>query len=278
MLRGAGGEWPRLVLVTGSASGIGAATAIRFAAHGAKLILLDRDEAGLERTCTAVRHAGGEAAPYALDLADADAVAGTAVQIKRDVGVPDAILNFAGGGMWRFAEETEPHEAAAMVSVPYLAAFHLTRAFLPELLARDSGVIVTMTSFAAMVPFSGATGYIASRKAMIGLHEALTADLFGTNVRTALAYFAKVESPFWAHNPGSEERLPYFQKFIPVVTSAEAARAIVAGIVSGKRELFAPSRLKTVLLLNRLFPSATRFLMNRAGYARPCPRSRPISS
>jgi short-subunit dehydrogenase len=131
---------------------------------------------------------------------------------------------------------------------------------------RDSGHIVTITSFAAVIPFSSAVGYIASRKAMIGFHEALTADLYGTNIRTTLVYFAKVESTFWEHNPGSEERLPSAQKMIPVISTEKAARAIVRGVIRGRKRISAPLMIRVIELLTYLNPFVTRVIMNKTGY------------
>jgi len=177
------------------------------------VLLLARSEGKLEQIVDEINAQGGESNAFSLDIGDYKAVIEIAEKIKADIGVPDIIINNAGGGKWRFIEETDYQEAVDMISAPYLGAFFITKAFMPEMLARNSGHIVNVTSFAAVIPFSGATGYIAARKAMIGFHEALTADLYRTNIKTSLAYFAKVESSFWEHNPGSEERLPLAQLF-----------------------------------------------------------------
>ena len=155
-----------------------------------------------------------------------------------------------------------------MIKAPYLGAFFVTKAFMPDLLKRNSGHIVSMTSFAAMTPFSGATSYIATRMAMVGFHEALTADLYHTGIKTSLAYFAKVKSSFWEHNPGSEERLPLAQKYIPVITSVKAAQSIVKGVMNGKKYISAPFMIKVILFLKYLNPSITRYILNKTGYKR----------
>jgi short-subunit dehydrogenase len=149
-----------------------------------------------------------------------------------------------------------------------LAALYLAKAFMPELLRRNSGHIVTVTSFAAKIPFSGATSYIASRKALLGLHEALSYDLHVTGIRTSLAYFAKVDSPLWEHNPGSDERLPRVQKLIKVISTERAAQAIIDGVIHNRREMYAPFTLKVILCLTWLAPAITRFIMNTTGYKR----------
>lgn len=182
--------------------------------------------------------------------------------------MPDIIINNAGGGKWRFIEETEYKEAVDMIMAPYLGAFFITKSFMSDMLKRNVGHIVNVTSFAAVIPFSGATGYIASRKAMIGFHEALTADLYGTNLQTSLVYFAKVDSPYWEHNLGSEERLPLAQKWIPVISTEQAAQTIVEGIIRGNKIIAAPKMIKVIEFLTHIFPFVARRIMNKTGYKR----------
>lgn len=139
----------------------------------------------------------------------------TAERIIQELGVPWAIVNNAGAGTWKFLDETAYEEVQHYMAVPFYGAFYMTKAFLPHMLENRSGCIVNMTSYAGMIPFAGATAYIVARKAMIGFHEALTADLKKTGIRTSLAYFAKVNSTYWKNNPGSEERLPGASALIP---------------------------------------------------------------
>jgi short-subunit dehydrogenase len=258
----------KIVLITGASSGIGAETAKAFASLGATVLLLARNETRLNQLADTIRTQAGQAIVFPVDVGNYDAVVAMANKVKQDIGVPDVIINNAGSGLWRFVEETTAEQAIESIKVPYLAAFFVTKVFMPELLKRNSGHIVNMTSFAAKIPFSGATAYISSRKAMIGLHEALTMDLHGTGIKTSLTYFAKVESSFWEHNPGSEERLPLSQKLIPVISEQQAAQAIVRGVLKGKREISSPFMLKIILFLTWLTPYATRFIMYKTGYKR----------
>lgn len=258
----------KIVLITGASSGIGAETAKKIASLKAKVLLLARDENRLINVLETIRNNKGDAEIFPIDVGDFKAVAALAKRIISGIGVPDIIFNNAGGGKWRFIEETEYQDAIEMIKAPYFGAFFITKAFMPELLKRNSGHIVNMTSFAAMTPFSGAVSYIASRKAMVGFHEALTADLYGTGIKTSLAYFAKVQSSFWEHNPGSEERLPLAQKYIPIITPEKAANVIVDGILKGKKEITAPVMIKVILFLKYLNPFVTRYILDKTGYKR----------
>ena len=258
----------KLVLITGASSGIGAATAKQAARQGARVLLLARSKDNLERVADEIRRAGGTASTYALDLTDPAAVSAVEQKISAEVGVPDVIFNNAGAGRWLYTEETGMDEAAAMMAAPYLCAFYVTRAFLPAMLARNSGLIINMTSIAAFMSWPGATAYTAARFAMRGFNEGLTADLFRTNVHTMLTAFAEVKSDFWKNNPGSQERVPGAQKMIPSLTPEKAANAILFGVRWNLPVVFAPFMLWVILTLNYLFPQITRLLVFNTGHKR----------
>jgi short-subunit dehydrogenase len=258
----------KLILITGASSGIGAEMANQFAQQGHILLLLARNSQHLDNVCSKIKENGGQAYSYTCDVGEHDQVKAVTNTIKESHGTPNVIINNAGSGLWRFIEETSYEEILSNIKVPYLAAAYITKAFMPEMLERNSGQIVNMTSIAAKMPFSGATAYVASRKAMIGLHEALTMDLHGTGVKASLSYFAKVESSFWANNPGSEERLPLAQKLIPIISTETAARTIVKGIEKGRRDITAPFMARVILFLNWLTPPITKMIMHATGYKR----------
>ena len=88
----------RVVLVTGAASGIGRATAVRFASEGAAVAVVDRDEAGAAETVRLIRDTGGTAAPFACDVASSAAVTATVTAIGDALGVVDVLANVAGIG------------------------------------------------------------------------------------------------------------------------------------------------------------------------------------
>jgi len=256
----------KTVLITGASSGIGAATAKEFAQQGAEVLLVARNETKLKNVVAEIISTGGKAKYFQADVSDFNLVQKLAEKVISEVGIPDIIINNAGQGIWKFMEETDYKEVAEMMAVPYFAAFYLTKAFLPGMQKRNSGHIVNMTSYAGFIAFSGATAYIAARTAMIGFHNALTADLYNTNIKTSLAYFAKVKSDYWQNNPGSEERLPTSQALIPVITPEKAAIAIVNGVRKQKRKIATPFMIFVMNGLIRYFPAITRLIINKTGY------------
>ncbi|MDX1612681.1 MAG: SDR family NAD(P)-dependent oxidoreductase [Candidatus Promineifilaceae bacterium] len=264
----------QLILVTGASSGIGAATARAMAARGGRVLLLARNAVALQQVAAQIDGAGGWAQVHPVDLTIPAAVASTTDQILTGAGPPDVIVNNAGAGRWLTVPETEPAEAVQMMAVPYFAAFFVTRAFLPAMLARDSGQIVNVTSPAAFVPWPGATGYTATRWAMRGFTKALQADLHHTGLTVTLLTAGVTDTPYFEHNPGTAERLPAISRLFPTLTAEQVAAAIIAAVEQGQTTVTIPTRLRLALWAHRLVPGLIEWLTIHSGW-RLAEESRP---
>ncbi|MBI4916126.1 MAG: SDR family NAD(P)-dependent oxidoreductase [Acidobacteria bacterium] len=258
----------KLVVVTGASSGIGAATARAMARRGARVALLARSREPIERLAAEIGAAGGEARAVPVDLADPAAARDAAAAVVRDLGVPDVLFNNAGSGRWLATEETTPEEAAEMIALPYLAAFAMTRAFLPGMLARRSGAIVNMTSAVGFVGLPGATAYGAARWAMRGFTEMLRADLADTGIVVTLIAPGKVASPYFEHNPGSEAHIPGITRVYPTLTCDEVAAAVVRAVEHRRRVVVIPFLLRLTVLTHRVLPAPIEWLLRATGWNR----------
>jgi short-subunit dehydrogenase len=255
----------KLVLVTGASSGIGEATAKRYGAGGAHVLLLARNAERLDRVAESIRGAGGSATPYVIDLADANAIAETGARIKREHRTPDIVINNAGAGRWLPLLDTSAEDALGMIAVPYLAAFNLTRAFLPDMIARRSGALAYVTSPAAYLAWPKASAYIAARRAVAGFADSLRGELKARGISVTLVVLGTVETPYWEHNPGSRENMPESDpRLVPVLTPEQAAEAIVDGTEAGKPFVVRPAIYRMLFVLNALFPRLVARQLRRA--------------
>jgi short-subunit dehydrogenase len=253
-----------VAVVSGASSGIGEATARALAERGSRVLLLARNGDRLAEIVRDIRSRGGAAHAYAVDLGVPARLADTAARLHAEHGAPDVLVNNAGSGRWLPLLDTSAEEAAAMMALPYLAAFNLTRELLPGMLARRAGTIVNVTSVASQLSWPGAVAYTAARCAMRGFTNALRADLRTSGVAVLLATFGTVETPYWTSNPGSRQRLPAIARLVRVLPKEEAARAIVRGVERDCRSILLPWAFRPLLALHALLPATVaRFVTGR---------------
>ena len=260
----------KLVLVTGASSGIGEATAKRYGAAGAHVMLLARNAERLFGVAHAIREAGGTATAFPIDLSAAGALGELAGRIEREIGTPDILINNAGAGRWLPLLDTSPDEARAMIEVPYLAAFNLTRAFAPAMLARGSGGIVFITSPASYLAWPNASAYIAARRAMAGFAESLQSEFKGKGVFVTVVALGTVDTPYWENNPGSRDNVPKADpRLLPTLTPEQAAEAIFAGAEAKKPFVVKPAAFRALFVMNALFPGLVASQLRRSSKKAP---------
>jgi short-subunit dehydrogenase len=255
----------KLAVITGASSGIGKATARLLAADGYTVVLVARNRQALDRVAQEI---GSQAIVEACDASDGDAVLAMAERVRRDHGVPHVIVNSAGAGQWKRIEDTTPAEAVTMMGAPYFAAFNVTHAFMREMLAEGRGVIVHVGSPASICTWPSSTGYAASRWALRGLHESLCDDLRGTGVRSCHVLFGRVSSPYFEHNPDTEEKIPGIAKTVRTITPEETARVIARTIRRPRRQVIYPLTLRLYAWSFAVFPWLTRWLLRTTGAKR----------
>jgi short-subunit dehydrogenase len=255
------------ILVTGASSGIGAAISRELARRRARVTLVARSREPLERLAAEIEASGGIARVEPADLSSVEDVEALAGRVLAATGAPDVLVNNAGAGRWRAIDETEPGEAMQMMALPYLAAFELTRALVPAMMARGSGRVVLMTSLSGYTYIPGATGYAVARWAMRAFAGQLREDLRGTGVGVTLIAPSEVDSPYFDNNPGSRERIPRAVALLGgAVTPEIVARATAGALERERSEVIVPRRAE---LLVKLTPRPILdWLVRRTGWRR----------
>jgi short-subunit dehydrogenase len=170
------------VLLTGAAGGIGSALAERLAARGAALALVARTPDALAPVLDGLHDAGARAWPISADLLD-PAQRGLAIEHALHVlGGIDVLINCAGLMSFRPFAEEDPVQLERMVQLNLVAPMLLTRAVLPDMLARGEGRIVNVGSTFGSIGFAWFAAYSASKFGLRGLSEALRRELEGSGV------------------------------------------------------------------------------------------------
>ncbi|MFD7118923.1 SDR family NAD(P)-dependent oxidoreductase [Streptomyces sp. NPDC059922] len=166
----------KIAVVTGAASGIGRATAVRLAREGHHVALLDLDVAGLATTCARIQEAGGQAHAFTVDQCDPLEAGAVTREIAVTAGAPQVLVNVAGTGVAATVLETSDEDGNRVLTVNLTGPFFTTRATLPLMPDRRGGVIVNIASVAGQVGMARRAAYCASRAGLVGLTRAIAVD------------------------------------------------------------------------------------------------------
>src|SRR4051794_608293 len=165
----------RVVFITGSARGIGRATAVALAGEGARVVVADLDGELAARTAGEV----GAAAPLQVDVTDHAGFTAALDEAERVVGPLDVLINNAGVmAIGPFAEDSMA-AAYRQFEVNVFALMHGTREAVARMRPRGHGHVVNVASMAGVAPIPGAATYAASKHAVVGLCESLWWDCGG---------------------------------------------------------------------------------------------------
>jgi NADP-dependent 3-hydroxy acid dehydrogenase YdfG len=225
----------RIAVVTGGSSGIGLETAGLLAGRGARVFVVGRDARRLAEVAASMG-----AVAIAADVATEEGVA----RVRDAAGDAHIVVHAAGAFTLAPVVDTEVADFDTMIGVNLRAAFLLMRVFVPGMLARGSGDVVTIGSVAGRTAFPSNGGYSASKFGVRGLHAVLAAELRGTGVRATFVEPAATDTPLWdaidrTKNPGLPERAAML-----------ASRAVAEAV------LFAVTRQDDVVIPNILIERA----------------------
>lgn len=180
-------------MVTGATSGIGRAVAERLSAAGARAVLVARTRRTLREVAATLR-----GVPVDADVATEAGVAHVAAAVAELGGDgADIVVHAAGAFELAPLAETTVEAFDRMVAVNLRAAFLLVRAFVPAMLERGRGHVVTIGSVAGRQAFPGNGAYSASKFGVRGMHAVLAAELRGTGVRATFVEPAATDTPLW---------------------------------------------------------------------------------
>jgi meso-butanediol dehydrogenase/(S,S)-butanediol dehydrogenase/diacetyl reductase len=187
------------VLITGAASGMGRALALRYADEGATLVLADTNAAGLGELEPEVTRRGGRALAAPTDVSSAAEVSALVAGSLAFAGGIDVLVNCAGVGIYASVAETTPEQWTRILGVNLFGTLHTTLALLPHMRARRSGVIVNVASMSGVFATPFTVPYCTSKFAVVGFSRGLAAEVARDGVRVVLVNPGVVRTPFARH-------------------------------------------------------------------------------
>lgn len=230
----------KVAVVTGGASGIGRLVAMKLAQLGGRVVIYDLDREKVDEVISHMRAAGREAHGYICDVSDRQKVYETAERVRDGVGSVDILVNNAGIISGRPLMQTPDEKIEATMKVNVLALYWTVKSFLPGMLERNSGHIVTMASAAGLLGVSRQTDYAASKHAAVGFTESLRVELKKsghTGIKTTIV------EPFYVDTGMFEGVKVRPGVGLPILAPDYVAERTVRAIRRDKQEVPLPPRI-----------------------------------
>lgn len=212
--------YQKVALITGASSGMGRATAILFAQEGAKVVVVDIDESGGERTVAQIQETGGEAVFLKADVSNANDVERMTIRTMENFGQIDILHNNAGMVLVKFLEDTSEEEWDKLMGVNLKAIFLAVKNVVPHMIRQGGGCIINTASTGSFVGQYRTPAYIASKGGVLQLSKTLALDYAQHHIRVNCICPGTVDTPMVRHHiktspdPIRTEELEY--KLIPI--------------------------------------------------------------
>ena len=257
----------KVAAVTGAASGIGRALAVRLASEGCHLSLCDIEDAVLAQTAALAGNTGVKVTTAHVDVADRDAVVAWAAATVRDHGKVNLVFNNAGVALGSSAEGTTAEDFAWIMGINFWGVVHGTQAFLPHLRSSGEGHVVNVSSVFGLVSMAGQGAYNASKFAVRGYTECLRQELELTRARVSATC---VHPGGIRTNIARASRMTRSLRQLGVIdpaasqvafenalrtTPEAAAAAILRGVRRNKRRVLIGADARILDALQRLLPA-----------------------
>ena len=228
----------KTIVVTGSASGIGLATAEAFANAGGRVILADLNA---DKAREEAKRIGKGAIAIPLDVSKDDSIAAFALEALKQAGEIHVLANVAGWGKVQPFIENDVAFWDSVVDINFLGPVKLIRALLPGMMERRSGTIVNVSSDAGRVGSLGETVYSGAKSGIIGFSKGLAREMARYSINVNCVCPGPTDTPLFARVP--EKYQEAFIRAIPMrrlAKPAEIAHAVMffasdaAGYITGQ--------------------------------------------
>lgn len=239
----------RHALVTGGASGIGRLVALRLAALGGRVTVWDLRPDALAAVVAELEKAGREPARgFTCDVSRREEVYRVAAETAAAAGPVDILVNNAGVVSGRPLLEIPDEQIERTFAVNTLALFWTTKAFLPAMIERGRGHLVTIASASSLIGVARLSDYAASKWAAMGFDESLRAELR----KTAPALRTTVVCPYYIDTGMFRGVRTRFPRLLPILREDDVAERIVRAIQRDQRRVILPPIVRLLPLLRML--------------------------
>jgi len=235
--------------------------AMKVVERGGRVVVWDIVEARLEAILAELRAMGGEARGYRCDVSKREEVYETSKRTLAEAGSVDVLVNNAGVVSGKSFLELSDEAIERTFSINALSLFWVTRVFLPAMIERGSGHVVTVASSAGLVGVARLSDYCASKWAAVGFDESLRMEL----ERSAPGVKTTVVCPYYINTgmfAGAQSRFPHL---LPMLEEDDVAERILRAVEHDKPRLLLPPLVHLLPMLRALPPRVFDGVMTLLG-------------
>jgi NADP-dependent 3-hydroxy acid dehydrogenase YdfG len=237
----------RVIFLTGSSSGIGAALALELASRGAVLGLAARRRELLDQLAEQCTEIGGTARTFAVDVTDETAVAAAAEALRSEFGQIDVLIANAGiGGNDDDTRSYKPASVKKVVDINLLGAVNAVHAVLPQMIERGSGHLVAISSLAGFRGLPKSAAYSASKAGMTAFFESVRLDVMDKGIDVTIIQPGFIKTPLTS---GRHNKMPFLMEL------EDAIPHFIKAIEKRKKFAAFPWQLATIVRAGKFMPA-----------------------
>jgi len=247
----------KIVMVTGASSGIGLETARKFAANGARVLLVARSAETLREAAEVIRDHGGDAHAFPCDLNDSEAIDVMAMQVLAQFGQVDILVNNAGRSIRRSVVESLDrfHDLERTMQLNYFGSARLIHRLLPSMVEKKRGQIINISSIAVLGNGPRFSAYLASKAALDAYSRSLASEVKHNNIDITTVYMPLVRTPMSAPTK--------FYNYLPA-WSIDGASDLVVDAAASKTKRVKTTLGQTAEISYAVWPKVNDTLLSRA--------------
>jgi len=248
-------------VVTGAASGIGAALAKGLADRGCHLALSDINEDGLQAVAEDLRSGDRRVTTHVFDVGNRDAIYSFADEVAKEHGGAELLFNNAGVATMGTFEQVAEEDFDWLLNINLFGPIRMTRAFLPLLRKASAAHITNISSIFGVIAPPGQTAYSASKFGLLGFSDSLRHEFAGSSIGVTTVHPGGIDTniasssrtPKEVSNEEAKETIKSVEDLL-VMPPSKAAEVILDTVELRRPRVFVGSDAKRMAFLQRLFP------------------------
>jgi short-subunit dehydrogenase len=256
----------KVVWITGASSGIGEALAHSFCNEGAHLVLSARRQTELERVKSELILSGNQRVfILPMDLSDTLASKKMADDVIKEFGQIDILVNNAGLSQRSYTIDTPLEIDRKIMEVNFFGTVALTKAVLPFMVQRKSGLIIVISSISGKFGFYLRSAYAASKHALHGFFESLRMEVYKDNVQVMIVCPGKISTSLslYALTADGQVHNKMDDAIAAGIPAGQCAERILKGITRGEEEIFVGGKEIRAVWIKRFFPRLFSHLIRK---------------